>query len=131
MDRVFEKTILHNKLMPNLYQQTDIGLFPNRAEGGTNLVMMEYMACERPVIASFATGHKDILKDSGPILLQKGEFDGIGWFDADIDDILNKLEEVYLDRSRLSILGKNCLKCVADFSWDRTAQEIVKIAFQS
>ena len=37
-----------------IYGCTDIGIFPNRCEGGTNLVMMEYMACGKPVIAAIA-----------------------------------------------------------------------------
>jgi len=30
--------------MPRIYRNTDVGIFPNRCEGGTNLVLMEYMA---------------------------------------------------------------------------------------
>jgi glycosyltransferase involved in cell wall biosynthesis len=47
--------------LPNIYRNTDVGLFPNRCEGGTNLVMMEYMACGRPVVATNGSGHKDII----------------------------------------------------------------------
>ena len=39
---------------------TDVGLFPNRCEGGTNLVLMEYAALGRPVIANVLTGHADV-----------------------------------------------------------------------
>lgn len=39
---------------------TDAGLFPNRCEGGTNLVLMEYAAQGRPVIANVQTGHADV-----------------------------------------------------------------------
>src|SRR5688572_30469809 len=38
--------------MGYVYRNTDVGIFPNRAEGGTNLVMMEYMGCGKPVIAT-------------------------------------------------------------------------------
>lgn len=48
--------------MPYIYKNTDIGLFPNRCEGGTNLMLMEYMACGKPVIASAQTGHADIIR---------------------------------------------------------------------
>lgn len=39
---------------------TDAGLFPNRCEGGTNLLLMEYAALGRPVIANVLTGHADV-----------------------------------------------------------------------
>src|SRR4029079_1685793 len=50
-----------NFMMPRYYKQTDIGLFPSRCEGASNLVLMEYMACGKPAIATLSTGHKDIL----------------------------------------------------------------------
>lgn len=43
--------------------QTDFGVFPNRCEGGTNLVMMEYAACGKPIMATNGTGHADIFYD--------------------------------------------------------------------
>lgn len=39
---------------------THVGLFPNRCEGGTNLVMMEYAALGREIIANELTGHADV-----------------------------------------------------------------------
>lgn len=41
-------------------RSTDFGVFPNRCEGGTNLVMMEYAACGRNVLANAKTGHADV-----------------------------------------------------------------------
>src|SRR2546421_282278 len=46
-------------VMAHIYRSADVGLFPNRAEGGTNLVLMEFMACGKPVIATNTTGHAD------------------------------------------------------------------------
>src|SRR5678815_3796176 len=56
-------------ILPKLSQQelaremanTDCGLFPNRCEGGTNLVLMEYAACGGIVVANLLTGHRDVL----------------------------------------------------------------------
>lgn len=39
---------------------TDCGLFPNRCEGGTNLVLMEYASLGRTTVANIGTGHRDI-----------------------------------------------------------------------
>ena len=52
-----------NALLARIYRNTDVGLFPNRCEGGTNLVLMEYMACGKPVVAVDATGHRDVVRE--------------------------------------------------------------------
>jgi len=46
--------------LANEMRNTDFGVFPNRCEGGTNLVLMEYASCGRPVVANFHTGHRDV-----------------------------------------------------------------------
>ncbi len=40
---------------------TDFGVFPNRCEGGTNLVLMEYLSCGRRAVANLKTGHADLV----------------------------------------------------------------------
>ena len=42
--------------------KADVGVFTNRCEGGTNLVAMETIASNVPVILSSNTGHKDVIK---------------------------------------------------------------------
>ena len=39
---------------------TDFGLFPNRCEGGNNLVLQEYASCGRRIVANAMTGHADV-----------------------------------------------------------------------
>lgn len=59
--RVYDIGVVPNHMLRSYYAQTDLGVFPNRCEGGTNLVLMEYMACGRPVIMSKHAGHQDIV----------------------------------------------------------------------
>jgi glycosyltransferase involved in cell wall biosynthesis len=72
----FFRSLLHNNgisdsqftILPQLSQHdlaremanTDFGLFPNRCEGGTNLVLMEYAALGREIVANVLTGHADV-----------------------------------------------------------------------
>lgn len=49
----------HDRLAAEM-RNTDFGVCPNRCEGGTNLVLMEYAACGRPVVANIATGQADV-----------------------------------------------------------------------
>jgi glycosyltransferase involved in cell wall biosynthesis len=49
----------HAKLAEQM-AQTDCGLFPNRCEGGTNLVLMEYASCGGLTVANRLTGQEDV-----------------------------------------------------------------------
>jgi glycosyltransferase involved in cell wall biosynthesis len=70
---------------------TDAGLFPNRCEGGTNLVLMEYAALGRPVIANVLTGHADVAEaihyqipaTADPVT---------GWAKQRVKDIVDRME---------------------------------------
>ena len=45
-----------------LLKQADLAVFPNRCEGGTNLVAMEAIACGVPTVLSANSGHLDLLR---------------------------------------------------------------------
>lgn len=50
-----------NAEMATIFRGATVGLFTNRAEGGTNLVAMEAMASGLPAILSANTGHLDLI----------------------------------------------------------------------
>jgi glycosyltransferase involved in cell wall biosynthesis len=60
-NRVIDVGTVPNCLMAPVYRECDVALFPNRAEGGTNLVAMECLACGIPTVLSDNTGHRDLL----------------------------------------------------------------------
>lgn len=122
--RVVELPGLPNAAMPDVYAQTHVGVFPNRCEAGTNLVMMEYMACGRPVIATDATGHKDVLQGDGPWRLTTGDIDPAGWFNPSVSDIIVALEEAYQDRQALKERGAKCREAISSWPWRRAAQTV-------
>ncbi len=55
--------LILNHLMPKVFAEADVAVFPNRCEGGTNLVAMEAMASGVPCILSANTGHLDLIED--------------------------------------------------------------------
>jgi glycosyltransferase involved in cell wall biosynthesis len=128
MDRVIQLPPVPNEKLPAIYQQAHIGLFPNRCEAGTNLVMSEFMACQRPVIASYATGQKDVL-GNGSYLLRNGSYDPAGWFNPPVSDILHQLENAYQHREELINRGALCRQSIEPFTWRDCAAKIVKEAF--
>ncbi len=98
-----------NVLMPQVLAEADVALFPNRCEGGTNLVAMEAMAMGLPTILADNTGQRDLLAEIGGIpLTRQGQAAaphpgaGVeGWGESDIEEILAALETVYTKRQTL------------------------------
>lgn len=93
--RVIDVGQVPNGAMAPVYRECDVALFPNRAEGGTNLVAMECLACGLPAILSANTGHRDLCLAAGVIPLREqkpapGHWSE--WGESDLDEILAKLE---------------------------------------
>ncbi len=53
--------LVSHRTLASVMNQTDLGVFPNRVEGGTNLVLMEYACCGKPLFATNGTGHRDVV----------------------------------------------------------------------
>ena len=119
-----------NSLMARVYRNSDVGLFPNRCEGGTNLVLMEYMACGGPAIATFASGHQDILTDQNSLPLRRlreatvrdGDEPPKTWYDADLEEVVEKLEWAYQNRKSLAEIGARGARDMTRFTWAATAR---------
>jgi glycosyltransferase involved in cell wall biosynthesis len=91
--RVIDVGQLPNGVMAPIYRECDVALFPNRAEGGTNLVAMECLACGVPTILSDNTGHRDLLRMGlGYRLDQKPSDVWSEWGESDIDEVVEALE---------------------------------------
>lgn len=134
--RILTFPLVSNQKSRDLYMNTDLGLFPNRAEGGTNLVLMEYMACGKPVVASFSTGHKDIITNDNALQLTRLKefklFNGSNeliadWEEADIDEIISQIEYAYFHRDEIRKIGNNAAMHLKQFTWEHTANNLLKI----
>lgn len=108
-DQYISFGMFSNRQLPDILREVDVALFPNRCEGGTNLVAMEAMSCGIPCILSSNTGHLDIIREDNclPLLIQRpvkyscdylGFTSQRGWGESDIDEILAALETVYAKR---------------------------------
>ncbi len=128
LDRVVQLPAMSNEQMPAIYAQAHIGLFPNRCEAGTNMVMCEFMACGRPVIASYAHGHKDVL-GVHQYHLDNGSVDHAGWFNPEVSDIITHLEHAYANREKLEIGGRLARLATEAFSWSAAALKVAQAAF--
>jgi glycosyltransferase involved in cell wall biosynthesis len=121
--------VVPNALMPAILREADAALFPNRCEGGTNLVAMEAMACGVPCILSANTGHLDLIKDGTALALtdQRPIPTAPGWCESDIEEILAALETLYTDRARAAAIGAAGAELLAGLTWAKTASEIKRI----
>ena len=100
---------------------TDAGLFPNRCEGGTNLVLMEYAALGRPVIANVLTGHADVAEAIHYAIPAK-ENPETRWAEQRVEDIVERLEMALHYRNAPYLSG------IPRWSWSDAAEKIVTTA---
>jgi glycosyltransferase involved in cell wall biosynthesis len=114
-----------NHLMARVLHEMDVAVFPNRCEGGTNLVAMECLACGVPTIVSDNTGHRDLVATGAPYALTRQSVVSLdasgteGWGESDVDEIVEALEQVWQNRQAASRRGAYGAATMEDWSWRR------------
>jgi glycosyltransferase involved in cell wall biosynthesis len=138
-DRIIDLGWVPHHKMPSILREMDVALFPNRAEGCTNLVAMECMACGLPVILSRNTGHNDIVIQDACYALEDQRqtrcgfpgYDGVsGWGESQLDEVLEQLEQVFHDRTEASRRGNNAARALAEMTWAATAAKTKQIILE-
>ena len=121
-----------NAAMPRILREADVGLFPNRGEGGTNLVAMEAMACGVPCILSMNTGHLDLVGDGAHCLAlgSQHRVDAAGcdgWGSSDVEEMVEVLEAVYVQRDAAAEIGRRGAALMAQLSWSRQIDRLMSV----
>jgi len=120
-----------------LLQRADVAVFPNRAEGGTNLVAMEAMAAGVPVVLVNATGQADVAgwEHGGrrrhcfsvrpaAVLAQRGLE---GWAESSAGALLAELERAHRDRAGARRRGAAGAAFVrAEHSWGEAIAQLAR-----
>lgn len=125
---------------PNIYmapiiREADVALFPNRGEGGTNLVAMEALASGVPTILAANTGQLDF---SSPAicrpLSRQGKvkatatMPGVeGWGESDVEEVVEALEEIFSHPLEAQQRAANAAKVMLDFSWNNQVEKLLQI----
>lgn len=129
---------LSNANMLPLYQKCHVGVFPNRVEGGTNMVMCEFMACGKPVVAMRQHGHADVVRESRFNLRQTkelvsakrlptGELIPVArYWEPDVDEVVSTLEYAYKSREVARNEGLHNREAMKPFTWENTAKSLLK-----
>lgn len=130
--RVMTCPLVPQNRLPSLIARTDLGVFPNRCEGGTNLALMEYMACGKTVVASFTSGHRDILRPENSLPLRTMKSIPVAgpdgsitarWEEASIDELVATIEHAYHHRETLVPLARQAGEDLAKLTWHNTAEQ--------
>jgi glycosyltransferase involved in cell wall biosynthesis len=135
-ENIITLEVVPNRKLREIYAKTDIGLFPNRCEGGTNLVLMEYMACGKPVVAAYNSGQRDVLDENHALLVKEHKPFKLyaddktlwaNWFEPDLDEIIAQIEYAYHHRDEIRQLGKRAGEFMKNFTWEKSAQRLVEL----
>lgn len=133
--RVITLPLTPQAQMAEIYRESDVGLFPNRCEGGTNLVLMEFMACGRPVVATDGTGHRDVVTGKNSLRLQQLRELKINgpdrtvaarWVEPTVEEIVAQIEFAYHQRAAAAALGRQAAEDMKLWTWARAARTILE-----
>jgi glycosyltransferase involved in cell wall biosynthesis len=132
----FDVGQLPNHAFGRLMREADVALFPNRCEGGTNVVAMECLACGVPAVLSANTGHLDLidqvacypLREQRPVA-PAGPGDGTeGWGESSVEEIVETLECVYRRRDEAAAIGRRAAEQMVAWDWTARADDLLRTA---
>lgn len=129
-DQIIDLGQIPHVSVPYVLRDMHCALQLSRAEGGTNFVAMEALACGIPTIVSSTTGHLDLQKRKGLIPVDgtssqpiAERVDNTDWRDADMGAVVDSLNYLYRHRADTSLeIDTNVVR-----TWDSHANELSAI----
>lgn len=141
---------LPHQALPGVLRQVDVALFPNRVEGGTNLVAMEAIASAVPTVLSANSGHLDLIDTLGDDIWclhkqapanyylppQYTAPDAAraaigGAFDSDPDEAAAALAHIFRNRPRARASARAAASRMhQSWTWKHSLTHLVRAAFE-
>lgn len=126
-----------NLLMPFVLRECDMAIFPNRCEGGTNLVAMEAMACGVPTFVSNNTGQSDLIEMLGcgsfnsqsPVKAAPKMSTTEDWGETDVDEVVAAMEKVYNERESSIREAAAIAEKIKNFDWSIVNETLLDTVF--
>lgn len=120
---------------PQILREADVAVFPNRSEGGTNMVALECLACGVPTILSANTGHLDLtdpahcypLTRQTPCTPPKDYLDVTDWGESSVEELVEALEAVYTDRAEAKRRAANGAAFMHARPWSKQIGEMLEV----
>lgn len=133
-DAFVDLGIVPNHALGDLLRATDAAVFPNRGEGGTNLLAMECLATGLPVIIADNTGQKDLIAacDTFPLRRQSpvdptlSIWNMSDWGESSVEEMVDLLEDIYTHREDAQARGKASAAVMKDWDWSIKADAIIE-----
>lgn len=129
LDQVVLLDATPNRLMPEVFREVDLAVFPNRCEAGTNLVAMEALASGVPCLLSTNTGHIDLIKDNNCVaLVDQKPIQNAGatdWGESSVAEIVDLMEEFY--QGRIAIEPSAARESMLPFSWGNSITSMLSL----
>jgi glycosyltransferase involved in cell wall biosynthesis len=139
-DQIIDLGNVPNMSMPPILREMDAAVFPNRAEGGTNLVAMECLASGIPVVLSRNTGHLDLIAEDNCYVLDdqrevENRWNSVGdvrcWGESQVDEVVERLEQIFADRVEAERRGRRAAALMKRFTWADTARQMKDIVLDA
>lgn len=114
---------VNHNLVPQYLYASDVLLMPYTTRVRTvkymsPLKMFEYMAANRPIIATDLTAIKEILQDREHAIFVKP---------GDADDLIRGIQEILENQDLANRIAGKAKEYAQDYSWNKRAQKIVEI----
>lgn len=125
--------VLDRDSLASLMCSFDVALFPNRCEGGTNMVAMECLASGVPTILSDVVGHRDLIMhpvscyalEQSPTCTLPGS--NASWGEPSVDECVEALEYVYAHQGEARNTGIIASEVMqSDWDWSVRMDEQIK-----
>jgi glycosyltransferase involved in cell wall biosynthesis len=132
---VLDAGLVSQPVAAQLVREADVAVFPNRAEGGTNLVAMECMAAGVPTVLSSNTGHLDVADPDRCFVLERqlpvtptAKFPGTeGWGESSVDELVAAMEEVRASPAAARKRGDAAARFMLERSWTRQSDQLLDL----
>lgn len=122
-----------NMLMPSVLRECDAAIFPNRCEGGTNLVAMEAMACGVPTYVAANTGQRDLIAlfacgaftDQRPVKAAPAMASVEDWGETSVEEVVDALERLYTQRAAARAAALVCADKLKAYDWGTVNEKLL------
>jgi len=110
------KGFVTRDILPKLYQESDVFIFPSFAEGYA-LVILEALSCGLPCIVSNLSGGNDAIQDG---------YNGFTFEAGNDEELLSKIQWFIENYDKISEMSYNARNSINDLSWDEYYKNINK-----